>query len=169
MHWISFIILLVLVTLLDAGNLPNYIAIGPMNVRPDMLLVVMVFFAVNSDIYTATITSFMTGLAVDVSSSSIGPYMISFGIVGSLVSLIDREMIMKRRFRQGLLIFFVGIAAHGLAYWLTILKPGGPLPNAYIFLVWNTVFSAAVTPLVWMVLSGISPVFGINRYRFGGL
>ncbi len=168
MRWFSFTILLVLFTLLDAGNTVNYIAIGPMNVRPDLMLLMMLFFAVNSDIYTATIASFTIGFAVDIASSSIGPYMISFGIIGSLASMMDREMVMKNMVRQGIIIFIIGIAAHGLAYGLTILKPGGPSPDIFLYLTWNTVYTAAIGPFLWMLLSGISPVFGIDRYRFGG-
>ena len=43
MRWIRFTILLVIVTLLNVHSVMDMIALGPMNIRPDLLLILMVF------------------------------------------------------------------------------------------------------------------------------
>lgn len=168
MRWLGFIILLAFVTLLNACDLMNYMAIGEMNVRPDLLLCIMVFFAINSDAHTAIVTSFLTGFALDVSYMAIGPYTISFGLAGSLLAVMDRDMIMSRVIRQGLTILIIGVISHGMAIGLTALKPGTPVPDTFEFLAWRSVYTAVIGPIVWMFLSAISPLFGTDRYGYGG-
>lgn len=90
MHWIRFTILLLVVTLLNAGNLLNVISVSSLNITPDLLLILLVFFASSCAGPEAIIASFAIGFARDISGQVMGPAFVSFGVFGSLIWLLCR-------------------------------------------------------------------------------
>ncbi|MHC4844352.1 MAG: hypothetical protein ACYTEE_11165 [Planctomycetota bacterium] len=58
MRWVRFAILVLLTALLQAG-LVDILSLTSLNIKPDLLLVLMVFFAVFSNTKDAIITSFL--------------------------------------------------------------------------------------------------------------
>jgi len=169
MRWERVGIIVLLASLLNAGNLLNTIAIGDNNVRPDLLLILMVFFAINCGGLEATIVSFMIGFAADISSSVMGPAMISFGLFGTLISQFRKVVIMKRMTHQALAIFVMSIIAGGLTQILTHFKLGENLSNVYSSLFWTAVYSGLIGPLIWAMFSAISQWLGIRAYKTGRL
>jgi rod shape-determining protein MreD len=85
-QWLRFAVLLCVVTVVQAGLLEHF------DIRPDLLLVLLVFFAVYSDTSHAIITSFIIGLAADiiVIGSLVGLKMVSFGLCGTLLAYLHR-------------------------------------------------------------------------------
>jgi len=165
MRWERVGIIVLLASLLNAGNLLNTIALGDNNIRPDLLLILMVFFAINCGGIEATIISFVIGFAADISSAAMGPAMISFGLFGTLISQLRKVVIMKRMTHQALAIFIMAIMAGGLTQILTYFKMGQDLSNVYSALFWTAVYSGLIGPLVWAVFSAISQWLGIRAYK----
>ena len=167
MRWIRFTIILLLVTLLNAGNLMNSIAIGGMNIRPDLLLVLLMFCAVNGETLDTIIASFAIGLAADISGACIGPYMIAFGVFGSMISQIRKLIIMKKVLHQIIAIFIVGLLTASLAHILIYLKIKQSTPNVYAVVFLSALYSGLAGPILWGLLSIISEWMGIRKRRYG--
>ena len=169
MRWVRFTIILVIVTLLNSGNLLNTISVGNLNIRPDMLLILLLFFGINCDATSAIIASFAIGFAADVSGLSMGPYIISYGIFGSLISQMRKVVIMKRMVHQSMAIFFTGVIAGGFAQILILFKTGEVALNLFVVLPGTALYSGIVGPLIWLLLSALSEWLGIRKHHFGRL
>ena len=167
MRWGRIGIIILLASLLNAGNLLNTIAIGDNNIRPDLLLILMVFFAINCGGLEATIVSFAIGFAADISSAAMGPAMISYGLFGTLIAQFRKVVIMKRMTHQALAIFAMGIIAGGLTQILLHFKTGQDLSNVCSALFWTAVYSGVLGPLVWAMFSAISQWLGVRAYKAG--
>jgi len=165
MRWERVGIIILLTSLLNAGNLLNAIAIGDNNIRPDLLLILMVFFAINGGTLEATIVSFLIGFTADISSAVMGPAMISFGLFGTLISQFRKVVIMQRMTHQALAIFVMSIAAGALTQILTHFKTGLDTTNVFSALLWTAVYSGLVGPLIWAMFSAISQWLGIRAYK----
>jgi len=168
MRWGRIGIIILLASLLNAGNLlDNTIAMGENNIKPDLLLILMVFFAINCGGLEATIVSFAIGFAADISSAAMGPAMISYGLFGTLIAQLRKVVIMKRMTHQALAIFAMGIIAGGLTQILLRFKTGQSPSNVYSALFWTAIYSGIVGPLVWAMFSAISQWLGVRAYKAG--
>jgi rod shape-determining protein MreD len=165
MRWIRFSIILLVATILNTGDLLDLVSVGSLHIRPDLLLIILVFFASNCGMFEAIIASFAIGLAADISGSVMGPYTISFGLFGSLISQLRKVIIMKRMVHQCGAIVATGLLAGGLAHFLAHIKTHELTSNLYIALAGSAVYSGIIGPLIWSSLSAISRWLGIRRYR----
>lgn len=166
MRWVRFSIVLLVVTLLNAGNLLNTISVSSFNIKPDLLLILLVFLAVNCDPSEVIIVSFAIGFAVDISGSSMGPYIISFGLFGSLISQMRKVVIMKRMVHQAAAIFVTGLIAGGLVQVLAFFKTGETASNLHVVLPGTALYSGVIGPVVWLFFSAISGWLGVHKPRF---
>ncbi len=167
MRWIRFLILLFIITLLDSGNVINIIATPGLHIRPDLLLIMLVFFAGNCNTTDAVLASFLIGLAADISGEVgvMGPYTVSFGIFGSLICQLRKVIIMKRIFYQALAVMLVGLLSAILANVLTMFKVGPGVSNVHWIILWTSVYSAGVAPILWMALSLMSDGLGLRQFQ----
>ena len=91
--------------------------------KPDLLIILLVFFAIYYNTSEAIISSFTIGFASDLIGSPMpmGPQMISFGLLGTLLAYLHRVIAIKRMPYQALAIFVIsiltGILTHLLAYF----------------------------------------------------
>ena len=166
MRWVRFSTLLLVCTLLNAGNLLNSVSLSSFNIRPDLLLILLVFLAINCETSDAITASFIVGFAADISGSAIGPYMISFGLIGSVISQMHKVVIMKRMVHQAAAIFVAGIITGILARFLTFFKTGETASNVYVVVLGSCFYSALVGPVVWMGLSALSGWLGVRKSRY---
>lgn len=166
MRWVRFSIILFAVTLLNSGNLLNFISVGSLNIKPDLLLILLLFFGINCETTAAMTASFAIGFVADISGSSMGPYIISFGLFGSLISQMRKVVIMKRMTHQGAAIFFTGIIAGGLAHILNLFKTGQAASNLFVVQAGTSLYSGIIGPFIWIALSGISEWLGIREQHF---
>ena len=155
MRWTRFAILLLIVTLLDAGNLLNLIAVPPRHIKPDLLLIMLVFFAANCETADAILISFLIGFAADLSGerSVMGPYTVSFLVFGALLAHIRKVIIVKRLVHQFSAIFVTALLARGLAQLLIILKVGPSLIDPLVVLSATALYSALLGPWFWIIFS----------------
>ncbi|AQT70115.1 rod shape-determining protein MreD [Anaerohalosphaera lusitana] len=165
MKWIVFIILLITFALLDAGNALNYIALGGTNIRPAMLLILMLFFAINCERHTAILVSFAAGFMADAAGLTVGPHIVAFGIIGYVASTLQRDMVMQSYVRQCFTILIIGAFALAGVRGLMMLKPDLQTASNLTALIGTIIYSAIAGPLVWTVLTWLSPLVGIDRLR----
>ena len=108
--------LILAVTVLQKGLLARWSS------KPDLLLILLVFFAIYYNTSEAIISSFAIGFAADLVGSPMpmGPQMISFGLFGTLLAYLHRVIAIKRMPYQALAIFvtsvLTGVLTHLLAY-----------------------------------------------------
>ncbi|MBN1127059.1 MAG: rod shape-determining protein MreD [Sedimentisphaerales bacterium] len=170
MRWIRFLFILLIITVLDAGNLLNIIATPGLHIRPDLLLIAMVFFASHLETTNAMTVSFLLGFVADLSGelSIMGPYTISFGIFGSLLCQLRKVVLVRRMLYQALTIFVMVLLIRGLAQLLLMLKTQHVGANVYIVLWGTAAYSAVFGPFAWMILSGLTDWLGLReRPRYG--
>ena len=152
MRWMRFFVFLLLATLLNAGNVLNTISVSSLHIKPDLLLIMLVFFTVNIATTDAIVASFAIGFAADISGGTVGPYMITFGVVGSFISQLQRVVVMKRMIHQAAAIFVIALVAGGMVQLLLSFKTDEPMSNVFRMILGGAVYSAVAGPLVWMFL-----------------
>ena len=114
MRWFRFAVLILAVTILQKGVFERF------GTRPDLLLVLLVFFAVYCNTSEAIITSFAIGFAADLIGSPMpmGSHMIGLGVSGTLLAYLHRVITIRRMPHQALAIFAVALLAGATAYLL---------------------------------------------------
>jgi rod shape-determining protein MreD len=134
------------VTVVQAGLLEHF------DIRPDLLLVLLVFFAVYSHTSHAIITSFIIGLAADiiVIGSLVGLKMISFGLCGTLLAYLHRVIAIRRISYQAVAILLIAVLTAAVAYLLALLRGQQTLTNLFSTLLATPLFSAVVGPFLFL-------------------
>ncbi|MBW8015700.1 MAG: rod shape-determining protein MreD [Planctomycetes bacterium] len=157
MRWIPFIIVLAVFMLVASSSVLDFISFGDYNIKPELMLIVMVFFAINCETSEAMACSFAIGLAADISSSSMvmGPHTVSFGIIGTAISFLRGQVIMKRLIFQAICIFVSGLLAGTMAEAMIYRKLSGQTLNSFAVIVMTTLYSALIGPLIWLGLKAI--------------
>ena len=149
MRWVRFAVFILIATLLQ-DSLVKIIAISDSNIKPDLLLISLVFFAIYYDTTEAMIISFIIGFASDLIGGPMGPGIISFGIFGTLLAYLHRVVALKSRPYQAFAIFIVGIAIGITIYLLGFLKGQPPLPNIWSFIFFTSLYSAVLGPFFFL-------------------
>lgn len=169
MRWTPFIIVLSIVMLIASSGLVDMISLGDYNIQPSLLLIVMLFFAVNCETSEAIACSFVIGLAADICSSSMtmGPYTVSFGIVGTAVSFLQSSLIMKRMIYQMVCIFASSLIIESMAEAMVFSKLSGQTLNSFFVILMVTSYSAVIGPFVWLALKATLGLFVIDPPRYG--
>lgn len=146
MQWLRFAVLLCVVTVVQAGLLEHF------DIRPDLLLILLVFFAVYSDTSHAIITSFIIGLAADiiVFGSLVGPKMISFGLCGTLLAYLHRVIAIRRISYQAVAIILAAVLTAAAAHSLALLRGQQTPTNLFSTLLATPLFSAVVGPFLFL-------------------
>lgn len=161
MRWIRFFILLILLTLLNICSLMDMIEYGRLDIKPDFLLILLVFISINSSANDTLIAAFAIGFAADISGATMGPATLIFGLAGGIISLIRQVVVMKRMIHQGLAVFIIGVTAGLFVQLLTLFKTGQAVVWTSIF--GTSLYSAVAAPFVWIVLSILAGWIGIRH------
>lgn len=147
MRWFRFAVLILLAAVLQA-ELIDIIAVTADNIKPDLLLILLVFFAIHYDISEAIITSFTIGFAADIIGPTMGPQMISFGLFGTALAYLHRIIAIRKMPYQSLVIFITSLASGTLSYFLTVLKGQETATDTYVVLLGSALYSAIVGPFL---------------------
>jgi len=149
MRWLRFAVFILIVTVLQAGLL-DIIAVSRLNIKPDLLLILMVFFSIYCNQPEAVITSFTIGFAADIIGSAMGSRTISFGLFGTLLSYLHGVITIKKMPYQSLAIFISSLLTGVVVNFLTLLKGQPTGANTYTVLFWISVYSSIVGPFLFL-------------------
>ena len=166
MKWLRFAFLLLAAAVIQSSALISVISLTDMHIKPDILLILMVYFAINCDSYDVIITSFAIGFAADITGTLIGPHIISFGIAGTALSYIRKVILLKYTRQQAMTIFVAGILTYLLAIILVKLKLSsatGDLFRAFAV----SVYSAILWFLLKWPVTTAGKWLGVGVHRFG--
>jgi len=162
MRWLRFAVFILIVTVLQASLL-NIIAVTDLNIKPDLLLILLVFFAIYCNTSEAIITSFTIGFAADIIGPEMGPQIISFGLFGTALAYLHRVIAIRKMTYQSLTIFITAILTGTLTYLLALLKSESAAPN-YTELFWKSLYSSIVGPFLFLPSVWL---MRIKIHRFG--
>lgn len=162
MRWLRFAVIVVAAMLLQAG-IVDVVAIA--GIKFDLLLILLVFFAVYRSATDAIIASFAIGFAADIIGSAIGPQTISFGLFGTLLAYLNSIIAVRRMPYQSLVIAVVSLLAGVLALLLTLFKGLPTPPHAFPVLLGTSLYSAAVGPYLFLPLLWLIDVRAHHFYR----
>lgn len=163
MRWFRFAVFISLVTVLQAG-LVDIIAVTRLNIKPDLLLILLVFFSIYCNTSEAIITSFTIGFAADIIGSAMGVRIISFGLFGTLLAYLHRVITINKMPYQSLAIFITCFLTGALVHFLTLLKGQPGEPNVYAVLFWTSLYTSFVGPFLFLPTAWC---MRIKTYRFG--
>ncbi|MEJ2702661.1 MAG: rod shape-determining protein MreD [Sedimentisphaerales bacterium] len=147
MRWLRFAILILAAAVLQKGMLDRW------NNRPDLLLVLLVFFAIYSNMTEAIISSFTIGFAADLIGSPLGmgSHMISFGLLGTSLAYVHRVVAIRTKPYQAVAIFVVGVLTALLAHLLAFIVKREPMPESMLTAVLLTsLYSGIVGPFLFI-------------------
>ncbi len=144
MRWFRFAVLVLLATILQASFFADS------NIKPDLLLILLVFFAIYCNTSDAIITSFTIGFAADLIGRTMGPQMIGFGLFGTALAYLHQVIAIRKMTYQFLAIFITALLAGSMVYFLNFLK-GEPTPqNMFAALFGIALYSALVGPFLFL-------------------
>jgi len=144
MRWFRFAVLVLLATVLQASFFADS------NIKPDLLLILLVFFAIYCNTSDAIITSFTIGFAADLIGRTMGPQMIGFGLFGTALAYLHQVIAIRKMTYQFLAIFVTALLAGSMVYFLNFLK-GEPTPqNMFAALFGMALYSALVGPFLFL-------------------
>ncbi|OHB56237.1 MAG: rod shape-determining protein MreD [Planctomycetes bacterium RBG_13_44_8b] len=149
MRWLRFAVLVIVTTIFQT-SLVDIIAVTSSNIKPDLLLVLLVFFAVHLSNIDAVITSFIIGFAADIISPTMGPQIISFGLFGTLLADLHGVIAIKKWSYQTLAIFVIGLLTAALVHFLVFLKSESMPSDTYTKLFWTPLYSAIIGPFFFL-------------------
>jgi rod shape-determining protein MreD len=147
MRWFRFAVFILVITLLQS-SLVDVVALT--NIKLDLLLILLIFFAIYCGTTEAIITSFTIGFAADIIGPVMGPQIISFGLFGTLLAYLHRVITIRRMPYQSLAISIIGLLAGALALFLTFLKGQPTASNTFTILVGTCLYSAIVGPFLFL-------------------
>ena len=149
MRWFRFVVFISLVAVLQS-SVVDVIAVT--DIKPDLLLILVVFFAIYCNTSEAIITSFTIGFVADiiVVGSAMGARTISFGLFGTALAYLHRVIAIRKMPYQSLAVFVTGFLAGALVHFLTFLKGSSAVSNIYVVLFGIPLYSALVGPFLFL-------------------
>jgi rod shape-determining protein MreD len=149
MRWLRFAILIIAATILQT-SLIDMISVTAAEIKPDVLLILLVFFAIFSNPTNAVISSFTIGFAADIIGPTMGPRMISFGVFGILLADLHQVIEIRKMPHQSFAIFMTGFLTAALAFFLSFLKAEPTASGVATELLWKPIYSAIVGPILFL-------------------
>jgi rod shape-determining protein MreD len=161
MRWLRFAVLILIAMILQTSLL-GIVAVPGTGVKPDLLLILLVFFAVRCQASDAVIVSFTIGFAADLISPTMGlmgPRIISFGLFGTVLSELHSVISTRRLVHQAVTIFLMGVLTALLTHLLTLLRAEADTASRAAQFFGQPLYSALVGPFLsvpvswWMHMS----------------
>ena len=154
MRWFRFAVLVLVAAVVQTGFSGLVSVVNP-NARPDLLLILLVFFATRCHGRDAVIASFAIGFAADLANPAaafMGPRIISFGLLGTLLSELNSVLSVRRASHQAVAIFVMGVFICLLSYGLVRLWIAQTTVGLNRELFWQPLLSGIIGPfLFWPV------------------
>jgi rod shape-determining protein MreD len=122
MKWFRFSLLILATTVIGSSALMDVISLTEQHIKPNLLLIMLMYFAINCTSYDAIICCFSIGLAADLTGTIIGPYFLSYGVLGTVLALVRKVIILKTTAQQAIAIFVTGLFVHLAAIILMKFK-----------------------------------------------
>jgi rod shape-determining protein MreD len=163
MAWIFYSIIILVFSIIDAGNLINFLAVTELNIKPELMAVIMAILISYSSNEDAIGIAFFAGFMADVSGTSIGPCMIAYGIAGTLYSRIRGAIQFDQIRFQVLIIFFITLLVLMISEPLILWKTADSMPRMPMRILATALFTAITGPFIWQPAEYIRKLLGMPQ------
>ena len=167
MRWLSFILLAATALTLQSAIAPRFELFG---VRPDWLLVIVVFFAMHASPRDAAIGAWIIGGCADLMTiERLGLMALTYTLVAVAVTSVRDYVFRDRALTQLLLTLVVSVLVRlaWTVYSRLLHDPGGALfVDLVLEVVIASVYTAVWAPLLHKGLLRMSRTFGLARPRY---
>ena len=143
MRWVRFSVLVIFITIIQAGVFAKF------DVKPDILLILLVFFSVYSNTREAIITSFVIGFCADLIGNVMGPGILSYTIFGTILAYMHRVIAIRKIHHQVISIFLTGLFAGIFTALLALLKSQDFNVELIKTIFWISICSSIVGPFLF--------------------
>lgn len=157
MRWIWFILLTLVGALLEAGNLLNWIAFGSGQVRPSILLILLVFSALRAEPLEAIGLSFLLGFAEDLAGPVMGPNTVCWGLAGSLLCQMQGLLNVRYSVYRIAVVLASALLLMAASHGLAVLKTEQAAVLHFRVLLGRALYTAALVPVLWPLLEYLWP------------
>jgi rod shape-determining protein MreD len=164
MRWFRFAVLVLVAAILQT-TFVDMIWILNVNIKPDLLLILLVFFAVRCEPTDAVIASFAIGFVADLASPAtgfMGPRIISFGVFGTLLNDLHNVISIRRLPYQAVAIFVMGIVTAIASHLLAYLRAEPAAFSIARQCFWQPALSGIIGPFLFLPLGWL---MHMNRSR----
>lgn len=138
---------MILATVLQA-SLIDVISVS--GTKPDLLLILLAFFAINREMDDAIITSFAIGFAHDIIGPSVGPGFLSLGLLGTALCYFKQFITIKTMPMQAFAIFVLGFITAYSSAILSRFQADIPIQHIYGSFLGTPLYSAVVGPFLFL-------------------
>lgn len=164
MRWFRFAVLVLVASILQTGPV-GILALGRPDIKPDLLLILLVFFAIRCNSTDAILASFAIGFVADLSNSTVplmGPRIISYGLFGMLLSDLSSTIFVRKLLHQFLAIFLMGCLTAALSGLLMFLRTQSLTLSTAVVL-WQPLYSAVLGPFLFLPVGWWMHMYGKGR------
>jgi rod shape-determining protein MreD len=167
MKWLRFSLLILATTVIGSSALMDVISLTEQHIKPHLLLIMLVYFAISCNSYDAIICCFSIGLAADLTGTLIGPYFLSYGLIGTALAQVRKVIILKTTAQQALAILITGIAIQLAAIILMKFKVTNVTNSGFSVTMMTSIYSAILWFMLKMPVQALGKWLGIGVHRFG--
>ena len=165
MKWLFFFVVAIIVTLLNASGLMEFVEISKFDIRPDFLILLLAFFSYSYSKYDAMIAAFSLGFLADISGATMGPAMLAYLALGTLFSN-SRELLNMDGFRsRAFSIFFLALLAGILELLMTEIKVDSHVVKPLLTIPAGALYTAIVSAALWPLMMFNARLFGLKAKR----
>jgi rod shape-determining protein MreD len=172
MRWLSFFILAIVVLTLQSALMPRLELFGA---RPDLILVVVVFFAMHAERHNAVLTAWLLGMLADLMTiERFGLLALSYALVAMTVASVRDFLFRYNAFSQfvvtAVAAWLVGVG--WFAYRHVMFDPGGGMAiEVLVTLVLTPLYTGLLAVPVHGAMLVVLRAFGVTppRYTYTGL
>ena len=158
MHRINTLVIMLLVICAGLVQVTAFSYMEILGVKPDILLVLVVFISLSCYKPEMLKASILAGLAKDITSSSVlGSYALSFLLVGLFLNYHQNKFYREKASTQVILGFCSYLFVSMLVFWLNALAHR-ELSISYLFfniLIKGAFYTAIISPAVFFIASKI--------------
>lgn len=167
MKWFRFSIVILAATVIGASAVTDVISLTEQRIKPNLLLMLVVYFAINCTSYDAIICSFAIGLAADLTGSLIGPYFLSYGLIGTALTHVRQFVLLKKTGQQAFAIFITSLLIHLVTIIVLQFKTSGSGAPTFSIAAAAGMYSAILWFLLKIPVETLGKWLGVGVYRFG--
>jgi rod shape-determining protein MreD len=153
MRWVKFGSVVLAAAVLEA-------VLAGWKVKPDFMLIFLVFFSLHSGRRDAIISSFTIGFAADLImlTGGMGPRTISFGLLGTVLSILAGAVAIRNKVVEGFVILVMGLSAGLLSQLLGLIQGQTGSGGGYAGILWTSLCSAVAGPVLFLLLGRLMRV-----------
>lgn len=154
MSWISVILSLSVISVLEAA-FHNYIRL--LGVSPELLLVGVLYFALNSDRETGAACGLIGGILKMVVSGAHPLVLVIYASIGFAAGFY-KEALYKQLFSAQMILAFAAVICSNIIYGLLISSMGLPYYKTIFFVaIPSALYTSVLAPLMFMAFETVLP------------